>query len=131
MMRAPAAATRREPPSRPSDSLSSSRRRVTHNQNTQAENRNPSPAQGADKFVQKKMTQQRHDDIGQRRSRLHETEIRPGEDQNVRYKKRKQEKYAQPNCSGRKCANEKVKYRDGLLHIQSTYFFHAVGQKHV
>src|SRR5580693_5368351 len=130
-MRAPATAARREPASRPSDSLSSSRRRVAHNQNAKTQQRNPRPAQGTDIFTKKKMPQQRHDHVGQRRSRLHETEIRPGENQSVGNKKREQENHAQPNRSGSKRAREKMKQRRGVLHVQSAHFFHAVSQKHV
>src|SRR5580693_2109439 len=108
-MRAPAAATRRARTSRPSDSLSSSRRRVAHNQNTEAEQRDADPTQGTDIFTQEKMPEQRHDYVGQRRSRLHETEVGPGEHQGVGNKKREQEDHTEPNSSRRKRPRKEMK----------------------
>src|SRR5271169_3894437 len=130
-MRAREAAAHREPPSRPSDSLSRSRGGIADHQNAEAKQRDAGPAQGADILAQEKMAQQRDDHVGHGRSRLHETEISPRQNQSVGNKKSEQQYYAEPHRAGSKRAREKAEHRGWVLHAEGPDFLHAVAQEHV
>src|ERR1700728_2061160 len=88
--------------------LRGSERRIAHEQNPKANNRNPSPATRAHVFVEPEMAQQSHDGVRNRRGGLYVTKIRPGENQRITHQIGEQRSDSKPHDGGGKGAEEKM-----------------------